>query len=99
MQLFLPPYGVNISSGQGCTFDYFAWSQTFLTHHGDAVAESGVALLSEFQSLRRAVITRQQDDPSIAELRSEVRNARGDDTAAAVKTKLSRARVVHVAGM
>lgn len=39
-----------------CTFDYFAWSQSFLGHHGDYVVESGIVTNQHFQSLSQEEI-------------------------------------------
>ncbi|CAE7774913.1 rskn-1 [Symbiodinium sp. CCMP2592] len=48
----LEPYkATTVLSDGNCTFDYFAWSQSFLGHHGDLVAESGLRREASYRSL------------------------------------------------
>ena len=42
---------MHVFGSKNCTFDYFAWSQSFLGHHGDFVVESGIVADPEFQAL------------------------------------------------
>ena len=41
----------HVLGSSNCTFDYFAWSQSFLGHHGDHVVESGIVANENFKSL------------------------------------------------
>eukprot|EP00930_Biecheleria_cincta_P015603 TRINITY_DN12956_c0_g1_i1.p1 TRINITY_DN12956_c0_g1~~TRINITY_DN12956_c0_g1_i1.p1 ORF type:complete len:1182 (+),score=143.87 TRINITY_DN12956_c0_g1_i1:64-3546(+) len=47
----LEPYKAMATLGGKCTFDYFAWSQSFLGHHGELVAEHGLLRHPRFLSL------------------------------------------------
>ncbi|CAJ1450528.1 unnamed protein product [Effrenium voratum] len=51
----LEPYKATTVLGtSNCTFDYFAWSQSFLGHHGALVAESGLRHHPRFAALASA---------------------------------------------
>ncbi|CAE7197434.1 rskn-1 [Symbiodinium natans] len=57
----LEAYGApNVLEDGNCTFDYFAWSQSFLGHHGELVAESGLRLEARFRSLPESRYARSQ---------------------------------------
>merc|ERR1719331_1694690 len=92
-------YGINTSADMGCTFDYFAWSAAFLTHHGDAVVESSIVDSPEFQKLRRVVVPALEAPhrgDAEDELHAMVREGRQHRSTMAAKSKRAQARVAHV---
>ena len=45
----------HVLQSSNCTFDYFAWSQSFLGHHGEHVVESGIVANEHFQALSEEI--------------------------------------------
>eukprot|EP00928_Gymnodinium_smaydae_P036115 TRINITY_DN25290_c0_g1_i1.p1 TRINITY_DN25290_c0_g1~~TRINITY_DN25290_c0_g1_i1.p1 ORF type:complete len:808 (-),score=99.97 TRINITY_DN25290_c0_g1_i1:277-2547(-) len=97
----LAAFGANLTAAaRDCTFDYFAWSQAFLGHHGDRVVESGIMQKSQFRRL--SLKTLPSDSFSLRdalELERQSLDATSDVQELPRRGKRRRARVLHVADL